>query len=246
MTSMGCVIPKPVSIVIIGTSAITSDLLMHALMRHSGFVVYGCARSIEDAVRIVNGKRPDIAVINASEENGTFSAIAMLNELVKIKSPVRSIVLSSQLTPENTVSYFRAQARGLVSSVDTDFAVLCKCIGCVSAGQVWANSEQLDHLITSLVPVRERKVVNANGQAILSGREQEVLHLLSEGLSNRELASALKLSEHTIKNHLFHIFDKLGVSTRMEAALYSLSRRDTPEYESKQQPGIPYAVKRMA
>ena len=246
MNSMSCVIPKPVSIVIIGTSAITSDLLTHALMRHPGFVVSGCSRSIDEAVCIVTSKRPDIALINASEESGIFSAIGMLNEFVKIKSPVRSIVLSPQLTPENTVSYFRAQARGLVSSVDTDFAVLCKCIGCVSAGQVWANSEQLDHLITSLVPARERKVVNSNGQAILSCREQEVLQLLSEGLSNRELASALKLSEHTVKNHLFHIFDKLGVSTRMEAALYSLNRQDITEFESKQQPGIPYAVKRMA
>jgi DNA-binding NarL/FixJ family response regulator len=65
----------------------------------------------------------------------------------------------------------------------------------------------------------------------LSKREEQVLHLLADGLSNRELAHALKLSEHTVKNHLFRIFDKLGVSNRMEAVLYAISQRE-------QRPGI--------
>jgi DNA-binding NarL/FixJ family response regulator len=53
-----------------------------------------------------------------------------------------------------------------------------------------------------------------------------VLQLLADGLSNRELAKTLSLSEHTIKNHLFRIFDKLGVSSRMEAVLYAISQRE--------------------
>ncbi len=53
-----------------------------------------------------------------------------------------------------------------------------------------------------------------------------MLHLLADGLSNRDLAKTLKLSEHTVKNHLFRIFDKLGVSNRMEAVLYAISQRE--------------------
>jgi DNA-binding CsgD family transcriptional regulator len=71
-------------------------------------------------------------------------------------------------------------------------------------------------------------IVNAKGLPILSAREEEVLHLLAKGLSNRDLATALTLSEHTIRNHLFHIFDKLGVSSRMEAVLYAFNHLANP------------------
>ena len=73
------------------------------------------------------------------------------------------------------------------------------------------------------------QVVNAKGNATLSNREHEVLRLLAEGLSNRSMATALNLSEHTIKNHLFHIFYKLGVSNRTEAILYAIRRNILPE-----------------
>ena len=64
------------------------------------------------------------------------------------------------------------------------------------------------------------------GDSLLSKREEQVLHALADGLSNRELAASLNLSEHTVKNHLFRIFDKLGVSNRMEAVLYAISQRE--------------------
>ena len=99
-----------------------------------------------------------------------------------------------------------------------------KCIRCVGAGQVWASSEQLELLIRSLSHLGSLKVTNVMGDSLLSQREEQVLHLLADGLSNRDLAKALKLSEHTVKNHLFRIFDKLGVSNRMEAVLYAISR----------------------
>jgi DNA-binding CsgD family transcriptional regulator len=93
-------------------------------------------------------------------------------------------------------------------------------------GQIWANASQLDLLIRSLSLPRSLKVTNVLGDSLLSNREEQVLHLLADGLSNRELAAALKLSEHTVKNHLFRIFDKLGVSSRMEAVLYAMSQRE--------------------
>ncbi|HZU09591.1 MAG TPA: response regulator transcription factor [Pseudacidobacterium sp.] len=137
----------------------------------------------------------------------------------------RSIVLSSNLTKEHVIGFFRAQARGVLASDLTDFATLCKCITCVHKGQIWANSEQLGYLIESLSGSKALRIVDSRGEAILSAREEEVLHLLAEGLTNREMAASLHLSEHTIKNHLFHIFDKLGVSSRTEAILYAMSRR---------------------
>jgi DNA-binding CsgD family transcriptional regulator len=73
---------------------------------------------------------------------------------------------------------------------------------------------------SQLAPMR---VVNADGMRLLTKREEEVVRLVAEGLQNREIAKELKLSEHTIRNYLFHIFDKLGVSSRVELVLYAAS-----------------------
>jgi DNA-binding CsgD family transcriptional regulator len=67
------------------------------------------------------------------------------------------------------------------------------------------------------------RVVNADGLRLLTKREEDVVRLLAEGLQNREIAHELNLSEHTVKNYLFHIFDKLGVSSRVELILYAVS-----------------------
>lgn len=60
---------------------------------------------------------------------------------------------------------------------------------------------------------------------LLSKREADVVRLVSEGLSNREISVQLKLSEHTVRNYLFHVFDKIGVSTRVELVLYCLQEK---------------------
>jgi DNA-binding NarL/FixJ family response regulator len=246
MTDVGRVIPKPISILIVSISSITSDLLMQAFASQPGFMVVGSVRTTEDAIEAVGVETPDIAVIDATEESAALSAMRVLEGFIAMRSPVRSIVLSSQLTPEKTISYYGAQARGIISTDDSDFELLCKCVSCISAGRIWTSSEHFDWLLSSLKPTRDSRVVNSAGVAILTAREQEVLDLLAEGLSNRELAEALKLSEHTIKNHIFHIFDKLGVSSRMEAALYAIHNRSKVEQREDQQSTIPYAMKRMA
>ena len=84
----------------------------------------------------------------------------------------------------------------------------------------------MDQLVRSLSSPRTFAVTNVLGDTLLSKREEQVLHFLADGMSNRELATTLKLSEHTVKNHLFRIFDKLGVSNRMEAVLYVISQKE--------------------
>lgn len=219
-----------ISVVIFDATGITSDLLKHAFANHSEFEVLGCPKSIEKAVQLIIENRPDIIVISTFERSSSLAALDLLKELSLIHSTTRAVILSANLTNDETIAYFRAQARGVLSGSSADFAVLCKCIKCVHSGQIWATSEQLVFLIQSLSQTRDFKIVNAKGLPILSEREQEVLHLLAEGLSNRDLAATLKLSEHTIRNHLFHIFDKLGVSSRMEAVLYAFNHsKDTAQ-----------------
>jgi DNA-binding NarL/FixJ family response regulator len=100
---------------------------------------------------------------------------------------------------------------------------LARCIQCVSEGQIWANSRELRYLLEALGEALPLRVIDARGAALLSRRELEVVRCVAEGLSNREIAQRLGLTEHTVKNYLFRIFDKLGVSKRVEVVLYAYS-----------------------
>lgn len=216
-------VQSSISIVVFDATGITSDLLKRAFSKQPEYNVVGCPKSIEDTLRIVIEKKPDTIIISAFERSGSVAAIELLEQLSLIGSTARTIILSANLTNEETVAYFRAQARGVLSGSSADFSLLCKCVSCVHAGQIWANSEQLACLVESLSQRKMFSTVNAKGKPILTAREEEILQLVADGRSNRDIATTLNLSEHTIKNHLFHVFDKLGVSSRMEAVAYSFN-----------------------
>lgn len=229
MTSADGSIRLPISIVIFDATGITSDLLKRAFSTRSEYKVVGCSKSVEETILIVAEKQPDTVLISAFEQHSSFTAIELMDELSRVGSSARAIILSSHPTNDETVAYFRAQARGILSGPSAGFDVLCKCISCINSGQIWATSEQLVCLVKSLSKSRKKMtIVNARGLPILSAREEEVLHLLAKGLSNRDMAAMLMLSEHTVRNHLFHIFDKLGVSSRMEAVLYAFNHLEDP------------------
>jgi DNA-binding CsgD family transcriptional regulator len=93
---------------------------------------------------------------------------------------------------------------------------------------VWANSQEMGLVLEALSTTPTVRAVNAKGADLLSKRELDVVRLLAEGLSNREIGERLKLSQHTIKNYLFRIFDKLGVSSRLELLFLTLSQPIAP------------------
>jgi DNA-binding NarL/FixJ family response regulator len=109
--------------------------------------------------------------------------------------------------------------------------LLGKCIQRVAGGQIWANSEQLSYLLDLVSEVPSLPVFNSNGNQLLTPREEQVVALVAEGLANREVAIQLQLSEHTIKKYLFRIFDKLGISTRVELVLYAVHHGDPRQAE---------------
>lgn len=215
-----------VQLMLVNLTEITSDLLRGALEDHGEIRIAGSVRSTSDLERVLQETSPDVALVGAELNQDQDDIVALLEQISARCPSVRQIVFSQQISDDEVVAYFRAGARGLISSASTGLALLVKSVRCVAMGQIWANSEQLDLLVRSLSVPRSLPITNQLGDAILSKREEQVLHLLADGLSNRELAKALSLSEHTVKNHLFRIFDKLGVSSRIEAVLYAVSQRD--------------------
>ena len=86
-------------------------------------------------------------------------------------------------------------------------------------------------MLESVSQVPSLRMVNATGHKILTPREEQVVALIADGLSNREIALELSLSEHTVKKYLFRIFDKLGISSRVELVLYAMNHGGHREAE---------------
>ena len=96
----------------------------------------------------------------------------------------------------------------------------------VHKGQIWASNEDLEHFINALTHIEPLHFNNSEGALLLTRREEDVVRLVADGIKNREIAERLKVSEHSIRNYLCRIFDKLGVSSRVELILYAFNQRD--------------------
>ena len=112
-----------------------------------------------------------------------------------------------------------AGARG-VFHIQESSDVFCLCIHRVHEGKAWVSHDQLTLVLEALAATPKIRDLDGKGMSLLSKREVQVVRCLAEGLTNREIAERIGLSQHTIKNYLFRIFDKLGVSSRVEVVLY--------------------------
>lgn len=220
----------PIRILLADSDELRAQMLTSALGRRSDFTVHACAMDIDLIRRTLLQSGIDVAVI-CSDRRGPEVCLPVIRSIHLARPQVSTVLLSETLNSELVVNAFRSGARGVLCHADAHFRDLCKCIRCVHEGQVWANSQQLCCLLDVLARVPALRVLNTGGDQLLTGREEQVVALVSDGLSNREVAHELNLSEHTIKKYLFRIFDKLGISTRVELVLYAMSHGNSREAE---------------
>lgn len=196
------------------------QLLITALQRYRRIQVIARATTSEQILAGGRANRPTVALISTTLQDGSLSGFSAVRELRAQSPEIRAILLLDSAQSGLVIDAFRSGAKGIFCREDS-LTSLCRCIEAVHAGQIWANSTQLESVLDAFARVAPPRLVEANGKMPLSKREQEVAQLVSEGLSNREIAKQLSLSEHTIKNYLFHIFEKLGMSSRVELVLYA-------------------------
>jgi DNA-binding NarL/FixJ family response regulator len=201
------------------------QLLITALQRYRRIQIVARATNSEQILSGAKTNRPTVALISASLQDGSLSGFAAVRELRAQSTEIRTILLLDSPEPGLVIDAFRAGAKGIFCREDS-LNSLCRCIEAVHAGQIWANSLQLESVLDAFARVAPPRLVEGSGKIPLSKREQQVAQLVSQGLSNREIAQQLKLSEHTIKNYLFHIFEKLGMSSRVELVLFARTLED--------------------
>jgi DNA-binding NarL/FixJ family response regulator len=173
----------------------------------------------------------DVAVIGARLESEDLAGFHVTREILASRSKPSVIIILDSNKPAMVVEAFRAGASGIFSR-DQSSDLLCKCIHAVHKGQVWASSKELHFVMQALSPAAATKSISVRGTGVLTKREEGVVHLVAEGMTNRDISQELKLSEHTVRNYLFRIFNKVGTSNRLELALYAIDRREGLEQEN--------------
>jgi DNA-binding NarL/FixJ family response regulator len=206
------------------STSMSTQLLVEVLAKNEQFHVIEAASSEDVILRLAEQEKPHIVLLSSKlGHNG--QSFELIRNLRAPASGPRVIVMLDHSDPAIVVQAFRAGAHGIFCRTEP-LRLLTKCIECVHAGQVWASSKELHFLLEALT-----KPGMANLQHMantpLSARESDVVRCVAEGLTNREIAHRLKLTEHTVKNYLFRIFDKLGVSSRVEVVLYALGNTDS-------------------
>jgi DNA-binding NarL/FixJ family response regulator len=141
------------------------------------------------------------------------------------------VLLMENPDRDAVVSAFRSGAQGLFCQSHHPFQLLCRCVQAVHQGQIWIGNDHLRFLIDAVTHVPGLRVVNSQGSQLLTPREEQVVALAADGLSNREIAQELGLSEHTVKKYLFRIFEKVGVSNRVELVLYAVNHAPSRQAE---------------
>lgn len=207
-------------------TSMNTQLLVEALGRDGQFTMATATGREADSLAAVKREHTHVALISARQGNDSKGGFGLSRELRSVSPNTRVIMLldSSERTP--VIESFRSGARGVFCRTEP-LKLLAKSIKCVHEGQIWASSAELQYLLEAMLEPVPMSFLSANGDRLLSSRELDVVRCVAEGLSNREIAQRLSLREHTVKNYLFRIFDKLGVSSRVEVVLYALGNQNT-------------------
>src|SRR5262249_37087463 len=139
-------------------------------------------------------------------------------------SSVRGILLTAAAEKDQIVEALQLGARGVVLK-DSATQILLKSIRAVMNGEYWVGRESVSNLVQYLRNLVDSSSVETRKKRYgLTPRELEIISAVVAGYANREIAEHFKISEDTVKHHLSNIFDKLGVSTRLELALFAVNQ----------------------
>jgi DNA-binding NarL/FixJ family response regulator len=198
------------------------QLIAEALKhRRNNFDVLAVAEESSRAFRELQDYKPHVAVISAELQDGPFKGFSVLDRMHASKTKVASIMLLNSDKRELVIDAFRGGARGVFCRTQS-LGALPKCIRVVNHGQIWANNNQLEfvfQLITNLGSIQPRR---RGLNTLLTPRERQVVELVTADMKNHDIALELGLKDHTVRNYIFQIFEKLGVSTRVGLVLYAL------------------------
>ncbi len=218
-TVTGPATTEVVQVLVADSGPIRSQLLTRALKSRRDFQVSAVPLQTSALHNFMQSNPVDVVLVAGNH----LPDLGLLRWLRVSYPRIAPVLLAESDDRDLVVNALRAGAKGIFLFTHTPFPMLCKCIHCVFQGEVWINSQQMNFALDALSEVPALRVVNSNGRSLLTPREEQVVALVADGLTNRGVATELGLSEHTIKKYLLRIFDKVGTSSRVELVLYAMS-----------------------
>jgi len=224
---------QPISLLVAESNPLFCELLTNSLQRERPEIkVVGCVSDSQGVLKAIEAK-PQVTLLGANLRDGARRGLAILREVKASCPQTRVLVLLESPQRELVTEAFRRGADGVLCH-DEPFRTLCKCVVALSRGQVWANTRELRYVLEDFTRSPERRDVHSDVKNLITKSEAAVVQLVLDGQSNREIAGALGLTEHTVKNYLFRVFDKLGISSRVELVLYCLNRGEPAPTENRE------------
>jgi DNA-binding NarL/FixJ family response regulator len=206
-----------IQVVIADDHPILRDGLRKLLEAEHDFSVVGEALNGHEAIEVTRRVEPNILLLDLAMPG--LPGLEVLRALSGSALPTRTILLTASIERDEIVKALQLGARGLVMK-DAASAMLMKAMRMVMEGQYWIGRDSVSELVDTL---RNQMFGAAEPKFGLTNRELEIVTAVTAGYSNREIAQRFTLSQETVKHHLTKIFSKLGVTNRLELALFAIS-----------------------
>jgi DNA-binding NarL/FixJ family response regulator len=213
-----------IRVVLADDHPIVRDGLRKLLTLEDDIQVVGEASDGREVVNVVQETQPDVVILDLRMPH--MDGLAALQALQGLERKSRVIVLTASEDKNEFVQAMKLGCSGIVLK-QTAPELIVKSIRKVHAGEIWLDSHTTAAVMRQFASPGD--VMNGNPtkgreRSPLSQREREIVGLVAQGYKNREMAEKMFISEQTVKNHLHNIFDKLGVSDRLELALYAIHK----------------------
>ncbi len=195
--------------------------LRRLLESQSDFLVVGEASDAMQAVKLTRELSPHVMILDLAIPGSP--GLEVLRELRALSPLLRTIILTAAIEKNDIARALQLGARGIVLK-EAATELIIESIRTVLEGQYWVGRERVSDLVQLLQRLLPRKM-RAEANFGLTPREMQVVAAITAGYSNREIAQKLCLSDQTVKHHITNIFDKVGMSNRVELSLFAISHQ---------------------
>jgi len=213
---------RPIRIVLADDHPVVRIGVRNMLTSEDGFDVIGEAADGDEAITATLELAPDILLLDVQMPR--LPGLEAMRAIMNGQPTCKILLLTSTITPQQIIEALHIGARGIVLK-DALAGHLQTAIRTVYAGDYWIGGKRVVNLVSALHDLMQQAAVPQRKTYGLTPRELEVVGCIVEGCSNRDIAKQFSLSEETVKRHLSNIFDKTGVSTRLELALFAIAHQ---------------------